>query len=321
MRLPAPRRAPTWLLTLLCALLLAACGGGQASLQSADALLGGTQAGDFQALVAKAEEHWAQRSDAAQVEQAIAAWEQAIQTQGPSGDERAKAVGNIYASLSRAHYFLADGHIRFQAKDPIAPDAEDDPQVFAKMKDHYEKGMQSAQSALLVLDPDYAKAIKLGTPMSKAVQGLGRDAVPALYWWATNLGKWALAQGVAKALGEVDNIKAAMDRVLAIQPDYFHYAPYRYFGAYYTKLPFPTGDLPKSLENFQQAVNKAPKYLGTFVLYAEQYAVKQNDKKLFRDQLEAAINGDPSAAPDVEPENKIEQEKAKLLLKQIEDLF
>jgi hypothetical protein len=317
----ATRQVRTWLLILLCSLLFAACGGGQSAVQSDDALLGGTQAGDFAALIAEAQEHWAKRSDPAQIELAIAAWEKAIQTQGPQGDDRRKALFDVNVSLARAHYFLSDGHLRFKAADPMAPDEETDAAVFADMKKHYELGMQHAQNALLIQNPDYAKALKLGTPMGKAIAGLGRDAVPALYWWSTNLGKWALAQGVAKALGEVDNIKAAMDRVLSLQADYFYYAPYRYFGAYYTKLPFPTGDLPKSLENFQQAVAKSPKYIGVNVLYAEQYAVKVNDKKLFREQLEAAISADPAAEPDVQPENEVEQKKAALLLKQIDDLF
>jgi hypothetical protein len=308
-----------WFWISLAALCIAAsgCGGGGASMQSDDALLGGTVPGDFAALTAQAQDHWSKRSDPAQVEQAIAAWEKAIQTQGPSGDERRAAVFNIYVSLSRAHYFLADGHLRFKDSDPLEPGEA----TTAEMKVHYEKGMQHAQNALLLQNPDYAKAIKLGTPIGKAVQSLGKEAVPAMYWWSTNLGKWALAQGVAKALGEVDNIKAVMDRVISLQPDYFYYAPYRYFGAYYTKLPFPTGDLPKSLENFQAAVSKSPNYIGTRVLYAEQYAVKANDKKLYKEQLDAALSTDAAVEPDVQPENEVEKKKAKLLMDALDDNF
>ena len=112
-----------------------------------------------------------------------------------------------------------------------------------------------------------------------------------------------------------------MDMVESKDPLYMSGAAYRYFGAYYTKLPFPGGDIDKSTAYFNKAIKTAPNYLSTRVLFADMNATKADNKALFTEQLQYVVSFDLSKAPDLEPENYFEQRKAQRLLAKIEDLF
>ncbi|PJB47771.1 MAG: hypothetical protein CO108_03515 [Deltaproteobacteria bacterium CG_4_9_14_3_um_filter_63_12] len=308
------------LLTVMCAfacVLAIACGPGreQGAVQTEDELIGGKTAGDFGALMNEAAAAWEQRADRKQLTTAITAWEKAIDTQseGLSSEQRRQKVYVAYVSLARAYYFLADGHIRF--------DADDVDDVAEPMMAAHDKGTLNAEKAMAVYSPDFRKAILYEKPMGQAIGNLDEGAVDAMYWWSANIGKWALIKGLDEALSRVDSIKATMERVMTLDPDYFYRAPNRYFGSFYTKLPFPTGDLPQSKQNFEAAIAGAPNYLATRVLYAELYGIKTNDKALFEAQLNAVLAAPDGADPAIEAENQIEKRKAKQLLDTIDDYF
>ncbi|MNC98739.1 hypothetical protein D3C83_167950 [compost metagenome] len=54
---------------------------------------------------------------------------------------------------------------------------------------------------------------------------------------------------------------------------------------------------------------------------AEDLAVKAQDKKLFEERLDYVLKADANVNPEIAPENRIEQKKAKALLAQKEELF
>jgi len=307
--------ASLWIILCLATVLATACGASRqtAAVQTDEKLMGGTEDGDFKALVDAGDQAWAGREDRAQLQAAIDTWEKAVATRSEdmSNEQRRQQVYSLYVSLARAYYFMADGHIRF--------DAADVDDVAEPMMKAYDKGAEYAEKAMALYSPEFKRAILYEEPMGKAVQNLDKGAVPAMYWWASNIGKWALIKGIDEALGRVDSIKATMERVLELDPAYFNYGPYRYFGGYYTKLPFPGGDLAKSKQFFAQALDAAPDYLGTRVLYAELYAIKADEKETFEQQLQAVLEAADDPSSDVAPENAIEKKKAKLLLDSIDD--
>lgn len=308
------------LLLALAATSMIACGASREYLNVDGAeLLGGTQPGDYNAKILEAEAAFALRLDKAELQKAIDTWEAAIpiETPGATADERREMVYNVYIALSRAYYFKADAHVRFEKAD-LGEDAWE-----IEMEKTYDKGIEYAERAMYVYSPDYQKAVtQMETPREEAISALDKGAVPAMYWYATNLGKWALLKGLGEALGQVDAIKAMMDYALEQDPEYYHYGPYRYFGGYYTKLPFPGGDLEQSKEFFDKAVEAAPYYLATRVLYAELWAVKEDDEDVYKTQLQMVLDADLSTLPaELLPENTIEQKKAKILMGQIDDNF
>lgn len=246
---------------------------------------------------------WENRGDEEQLRTAIQSWEQA--------SELDRSDHELLVRLARAYYFLADGHMSFD-------EARQD-----EMIETYEKGIQAAERALVALSPDFAERMRAGTRIEEAVAVLDAQAVPALYWRSSNMGKWGLAKGFATVLSYKDEIRAIMARCLELDATYYYYGPHRYFGAFYARVPaFAGGDLERSNEHFQTALEAAPGYLGTRTLIAEFYAVKSQNRQLFDEQLQAVVSADVAQLPeDVRPENQIEQRRARDLMAKADELF
>lgn len=256
-----------------------------------------------QQLIEEGTAAWQNRGDLAQLRSAIEKWEQAAEMD-PSDHEH-------WVRLARAYYFLADAHLSF------------DEANHEEMMETYEKGIQAAERALMALSPDFAQRMRAGSRIEEAVAILDAQAVPALYWRSSNMGKWGIAKGFATVLSYKDEIRAIMARCLELDATYYYYGPHRYFGAFYARVPaFAGGDLERSREHFETALEGAPGYLGTRSLMAEFYAVKSQNRQLFEEQLSAVIHADPSQLPeDVRPENELEQRRARVLLAKADELF
>mgnify|MGYP001162480661 CR=1 FL=1 len=257
--------------------------------------------GDAQALIAQGDAAWAERGDEARLREAVKSWQQAVAIDPTNADTRVK--------LARAHYFLADGYIRF------------DEEKKEEMLSHFEMGTNQAEIALAQAYPAYRSKFCARQPFSSALQQLDKGAVPAIYWYATNLGKYALAKSIVTVLNEKDRIKAMMGFIKSTDEGFFYNAADRYFGAFYTKIPFPNGDLPKSRGHFEASIAGSPTYLATKVLFASMNALKAGDKATFKRLLDEVAAFDLQTAPELLPENTIEKRKAADLLDEIDVYF
>jgi tetratricopeptide (TPR) repeat protein len=260
-----------------------------------------TEKGDADALIAAGDAAWEQRRERPKLEEAVAKWAQALRIDPKRGEVRVR--------LARARYFLADGYYR----------ADEDKE--AEMVAMFDLGVKDAEIAIGQQSPAYREGVCANKPFTEVVAKADKASVPAMYWYASNLGKWGLAKGIFTILKYKDNIKAMMDRIMALDPTYFYHAPDRYFGAYYTKVPFPAGDMVKSREHFQKSIDGSPQYLATKVLMAENYCTKVKDRALFKKLLDEVVAFDLAQAPEIAAENAIEQEKARNLLEDIDTFF
>lgn len=251
-----------------------------------------------QALAAEADALWAERADIEKLKMALSKWEEAFQSE-PSAD--------LAVKLARGHYFLADGHYAMLAGQEDNRDA------------HYNKGTEWGERGIGLAAPDFVAAKQSGAKVAEALKKASGDAVPAFYWWATNLGKWAAGEGLLTVLKYKDDVKATIDFVASTNETFFYGAPHRYLGAYNAKAP--GGSLEASEQHFQKAVGMAPEYLGTKVLWADYLCTKKRDRATYKRLLEEVIAADAGADPSIAPENAVEQEKAKKLLADIDDLF
>lgn len=255
-----------------------------------------------QQLVEEAEERWNQRDDRQALEQAIERWEQALEID-PGRYE-------TWTDLARAYYFLADCHVQF----------EDD--ATEEMKDAYEESTQAAEQALIQLSPEFSERMQGGERMEDAVTVLGEDAVAALYWRSSALGKWASAEGFATLLSYKDEVRAVMSHIHQLDREFYFGGPDRYFGAFFARAPsFAGGDLDRSKAHFDASLQIEPNYFATRVLYAEDYGVKAQERELFDQQLEYVLETDPEILPEVAPENRCEQRKAQRALDKADEVF
>lgn len=262
---------------------------------------------------------WAARAESKnEVLDAIAVWEGSIGcTVGttPPAD-RCKGVATtaetaeLLALITRAYYFTADAYLR------------DDKDGYL---DFMNRAVWWGERAMIAASPEFAEKMRNKGKYHEAVGVVGIAGLPAMYWYATALGKWARASGFGVLVGQKDNIRATMTRALELDPSYFHGGPHRYFGAFYAIAPgFAGGDPDKSAEHYQQSLAIAPYYLGTKVLMAENLATKLDDEAMFDRLLQEVISADLSSVPaEVLPEMIVEQQKAEELQrkKSEDDMF
>jgi hypothetical protein len=258
---------------------------------------------------AAAEAAWAQRGDRAQLEAAIAAWER-VAAASAGNDAAAPATAQTWAKLARAYYFLADGHLRKQGTTSPA------------YLDAFEKGTAAGERGLAAANAEFKRRVVAGDKVEDAIKVAGSESLGAMYWYAANLGKWSRAKGFATTLGNKDRVKGVMTRALELDAAFFHGGPHRYFGAFYAVAPsFAGGDLDKSREHFEKSIALAPGYAGTKILMAETYAAKKQDAALF-DRLIAEVLAMPDTAiPGLEPETRVEKEKALELKAKRDEIF
>jgi hypothetical protein len=203
---------------------------------------------------------------------------------------------------------LADGHLR-----GLGPKDE-------RYLGAFEKGVAAGERALASVSPEFRTKVTHDEKVEVAIQVVGKEGLPAMYWYAVNLGKWSRAKGIAALLGNKDRVKGVLERVLALDETFFYGAPHRYFGVYWSLLPVGR-DLDKSKQHFDKSLAIAPNYVGTKVLMAESYAVKKQDRALFAKLLDEVLATPDAIIPEVTPETRIEKDKARELKAKIDDLF
>ncbi len=276
-----------------------ACAGRKAAWQRDEH--GGKTGGssDVATLITEGDAHWAKRADPKEIRAAIAAWQQVV-------DANPKHLEALIR-LTRGNYFLADGYLRDNEKEYLRT---------------MDVAVKWGEKAVLASSAEFEAKMRSGTKFPQAVKLVGKDGIPAMYWYASALGKWAKRKGFAVLVGQKDNVKATMDRVLELDPNYFYGGPHRYFGAMYAVAPaFAGGDLEKSRTHFKKSIEIAADYVGTKVLWAQELAVKEQDEATF-DKLLAEVLATPDdAIPDVKPEIAVEKQKARELIEQKDELF
>jgi len=302
-----PMRSAAMTAMVLAGIALSACGTSRQSGICGDANPPPTGSGDVDALDKQGDEAFAQRADQVQAEAAISAWTDALKAAPSRYDIRVK--------LARADYFLADEHIWMQFN------IEGKEAAGERMQNLYKSAANEAEFALGQKYPGFRSKYCARQPFNTALEQLDKEAVPAMYWYAASLSRYALMTSIVEVLNQTDRIKAMMELIHRFDPSYWYYAADRYLGGFFTKIPFPSGDLPKSSKHFESAIQNAPNYLATKVIYAEMNAAKAGDKPLFRRLLEEVIAFDLNTAPEIKPENAGEQKKAKFYLDDIDSLI
>jgi tetratricopeptide (TPR) repeat protein len=261
-----------------------------------------TATGAADVAVTEARDRWAKRDDQGELRQAIAAWERVLE----------KDPGNAEAMtmLARAHYFLADGFLALE-------DGKEEEELKT-----YQKGVDYGEKALVLLQPGFGEEMRNGGKFEEAIKKLEKPAMPAAYWYSVNLGRFATKQGISARLFYKDKLKATMERILELDPAYFHAAGDRYFCAFYAVLPSIAGkDLDRAQKHCDASIERAPAYLSTRVVKAQFLAKERDDEAMYRKILEEVIAAADGDDQDIAPENRAAKRHAKRMLERIADVF
>ena len=215
----------------------------------------------------------------------------------------------IYSKLARGYYFLGDAFYVFKKDD-------------RKRNKNFIIGLGYAEKSLRYSAPNVIAQVDNGVKFYQAVRSASKEAVPAMYWYAACLSKWASLKGFITYLRYKDDIKSIMDTVEQLSPYYFFAGSYRYSGMYHAiTAGLAGGSLRISNTEFAKAVKIAPDYLGTKVLWAQFWAVRKQDRQIFERLIREVLEANLDMNFSIIPENKIAQVKAKRLLANIENYF
>lgn len=286
---------------ILLSALLSACGATRTAAWDVEASGASSDQAMLDELRASISSNWDKRIERAATEAALA---EMVKLDAAGG-----ATVEDYVLAARAYYFYADTHLRFANEEDA-------------MLESYQKGISMAEKGMVASSDAFKERVKAGDRPEDAVDALDIKGQPAMYWYASNLGRWAKQSGFSTLIREKDRIKKIMERVMALDENYFFAGPHRYFGAMYGLAPgFAGGDMDKSREHFEKAIALAPNYLGSRVLYLEVWAQKEEDEDVWREQMDIIDATAEGALDGMTPENHFEKKKAADLKSKEEDIF
>jgi tetratricopeptide (TPR) repeat protein len=182
---------------------------------------------------------------------------------------------------------------------------------------HLDEAIGYAERALAARNPKLAAAARAGNPPEAVFSHAEPADAVALVVYAEALLDWCIAHGTQTLLKHRPWISAAALRALGFDPAVGWAAPRRVLGVLDCELPEARQNLPDALEQFEAAVAAAPAYLPTRIAYAEEYATRVRDDKLYRRLLEEVIAADPNALSEAAPENADAKEAARRLIRRL----
>ena len=147
---------------------------------------------------------------------------------------------------------------------------------------------------------------------------------PALFWAGQCWGSWlSLNLDSVEALSGLPRIGGMMNRAVELDPEFYYAGPHLFLGAFYGGLSLMLGGNPDKAKNhFEQALKITEgKYLLISFLYAKIYAVQNQDRNLFKTQLEKVLEASVDVLPAQRLANQIAKRKAAILLGEIDELF
>ena len=123
-------------------------------------------------------------------------------------------------------------------------------------------------------DVDAATEVFLakGVEYGKEAAALAPDSVAANFWYANCMAAHSMVRGMMNSLFYLKPMEKHGNRALELDETYFHAAPLRMMGRYYSKVPpWPvgSGDKKKGLELAKRAVELEPDHLYNKVVLAD----------------------------------------------------
>lgn len=250
-------------------------------------------------IVEQAERKWQERDRKEAVFEAIRLWEEAVE-RDPNNSE-------ALTRLARAYSFLVDAHLDNQIPPPQNLDA--------LRLEYHQRGADAGERALVSLEPEFERTMRESKDFVAAMNHIRRDSVDAAYWYCVHLGSFAVAKGRGAQLFYKDRVAEAMHRIRELDSHFFYGAADRYLGLFYAALSGVAGkDLERSEQHFRAAQAIGPHYLGNYVLEAEFLAVQRGDRQRYVELLRAVLHASESDDPNMAPENRAAQHRARRLL-------
>ncbi len=188
----------------------------------------------------------------------------------------------------------------------------------------YYRGFKHGKIALAEYDLTEAQLEGRLDVLQDAVRKLDRDAVPALFWTASNWAKWIdMKRDSVRALAQMSRVVMLMQRVLELDKNYFLSGADLFFGVYYgSRSPMMGGNFALSEKHFNRArENTGNKILLADLLQAQYLDRQRFDRAAFHQHLQYIVDAPADLYPAQAFINTIAKQKALELLKREDEWF
>lgn len=197
----------------------------------------------------------------------------------------------------------------------------DDPKRAAEL---YRRGYEHGREGLRRLGVDLELESASPDAIHAAVAPLRADAVPLLFWTASNWAKRIdLDRTNPAMIAQLSGTAALMERVMELEPAYHHASPDLFFAVYYgSRAPMFGGDYDRSAAHFARANElNSDRLLLVDVLYAEYLARQRLDQEAFHQRLTRVLEAPAGLLPEMELANAIAKRRAAWLLEKEQEWF
>ena len=197
---------------------------------------------------------------------------------------------------------------------------------YYKSRDYYSKSLDlfviSRNYLFNALDLKYENFIQ--KMRNKEQISFKKEDIDYIYWLSGSLaGSIQASQGDPQYLIDLPNIKWLLENAIVVDPDWQKGALSAAMMSVYLNDLSGDKNAQKTALSFFDLAEKQSNGLNAsiYVTLAENYAVSKQDKKLFIELLDKAINIDVNKDKSLKQANKLSQSRAKWLKSRVDDLF
>jgi tetratricopeptide (TPR) repeat protein len=160
--------------------------------------------------------------------------------------------------------------------------------------------------------------------LGKALEGLQKDDVPALFWttqaWASAIN---LSQDDPDMVGALPVVEKMMRRVMKLDGNYLAGSPYIFMGSFFASRPRMFGGDPDEAKKYFQTALERYGEVNLLVpyMFGRLYAVQVQDRALFNNMMAKVLEAEVTEHPDFRLQNEAARERARFWVDHVDDLF
>lgn len=188
----------------------------------------------------------------------------------------------------------------------------------------YKRGLNQGLAALKLAGLDVDGFNAKPEILKQHIDRLGKNAVGALFWTASNWAKWIdLQRDNIDRIAELPRPVMMMDKVLQLDESYFHAGPHIFMAVYYgSRSPMLGGDFKLSEQHFDTARKLTNNQFDMInVLQAQYLEVQKMDQVKFNHLLKKTLTHEDHEVSDLVLMNAIARHKAQLFLSREQQWF
>lgn len=198
---------------------------------------------------------------------------------------------------------------------------EDDPgrasALYLRARDYGQRAL--GRKGLIFNRPDLNPGI-----LGPALQKMGPADLESLFWFTLSWNGWLnLNLHRPAALGQLTLAQACLERIMDLDPQYFHGLPYVLMGVIYSARPAMLGgDIERAESYFKKAFELSRRqFFLVHYYYARHYAVRIQDREMYIKIIEEIEHGDPRVLEKACLINQVIQDRSEGLYQAADDLF